>query len=147
MHPDDSSPPGTHHHGTTTPRGALPVSVEEAARLSVEAAFRVHRTLGPGLTEKVSETCFLYECRQLGLSVSSQVSVPIQYGDIRLDAGLRLDVVVNDCLIVERKAVEALLPLHHAQLMTYLELTGHRLGLLINCNTALLRDGIKRVIL
>jgi len=135
------------HKDTKVPRESLSEGLQETARMAVEAAFRVHATLGPGLSEKVYEACFLYECEQLGLNAARQVHVPIQYGSVRIDAGLRLDIVLNDCLIVELKAVESVSALHRAQLITYLKLTGHRLGLLINFNVPLIKDGIQRVVL
>lgn len=93
------------------------------------------------------ETCLAYGIEKRGLVVERQGVLPVHYDGIRLEAGLRLDLVVESCLIVELKAVETLLPVHKAQLLTYLKLTGHRLGLLINFNAPFIRDGIKRVIL
>ena len=135
------------HDDTTTRREEIPTEVEAAARLAVEAAFKVHRTLGPGLLEKVYEACFTHECRSMGLEVASQVEVPVKYGDVQINAGLRLDLLINGCLIVELKAVEALLPFHQAQVLTYLRVTRHRLALLINFSAPLLKDGIKRIVL
>jgi GxxExxY protein len=81
------------------------------------------------------------------MTVARQVHVPIQYREIRIDAGLRLDMILNDCVVIELKAIESLIPLHKAQLITYLKLTGHRLGLLINFNVSMIKDGIQRIIL
>ena len=117
------------------------------ARQVVDAAVEVHRTLGPGLTEPVYEVCLCYELSQRGLSFVKQHPVPVSYKSIRLDADLRLDVLVEDCLIVELKSVENLIPVFEAQLLTYLKLTGKRLGLLINFNVPLLKNGIKRIAL
>jgi GxxExxY protein len=89
----------------------------------------------------------VYELRKRGLNVKTEVPVPVVYEDVRLDAGYRLDLLVNDCVVIELKSVEKLIPLHEAQLLTYLKLTGHRLGILINFNTKLIKDGIKRVVL
>ena len=113
----------------------------------MDAAFAVHSKLGPGLLESVYEVCLAHELEKRGRHVRRQVSLPVFYDGIRLDAGLRLDMVVDDCLVVEIKAVEQLLPVHKAQVLTYLKLTGHRLGLLVNFNTSLIKDGIKRIIL
>jgi GxxExxY protein len=123
----------------------MPAETDRVARAIVDAAFVVHSTLGPGLLESVYEICLTHELVKRGLRVSRQVSLPVHYDGIRLDAGLRLDMVVEDCVVVELKAVEGILPVHQAQLLTYLKLSGHRLGLLINFNSALIRDGIKRM--
>lgn len=104
----------------------------------------VHRALGPGLIEPVYERCLCYELTQRGLQFKSQVAVPILYRGIQLDAALRLDLLVEDAVIVELKAVESLIPLCEAQLLTYLKLANKRLGLLINFNVTRLKDGIKR---
>lgn len=120
---------------------------DRVAQQIVDAAFAVHSTLGPGLLESVYETCLAYELTKRGLKAARQVTVPVIYDKVHLDAGLRLDLLVEDCVVVELKAVENLLPVHTAQMLTYLKLTGHRLGLLINFNVPLIRDGIKRVVL
>ncbi len=135
------------HKDAKTQRSELGERTQETARQAVDAAFQVHSILGPGLSEKVYEACFLYECSKRGMTVAQQVHVPIQYGDIRIEAGLRLDMILNDCVVIELKAVEALIPLHKAQLITYLKLTGLRLGLLINFNVSMIKDGIQRIIL
>ncbi len=93
------------------------------------------------------EACLVHELAKRGLKVDRQVQLPVVYDGLRLDAGLRLDLVVEDCLVVELKAVEALLPVHQAQVLTYLKLSGHRLGLLINFNVPVIRNGIRRLIL
>lgn len=123
----------------------IPESTERAASLVIEAAFRVHRQLGPGLLESVYEICLCHELRKLGVSFQRQLVLPVIYDEIRIDAGLRLDLLVENCLIVELKAVESLLPVHEAQLLTYLKLSKHRLGLLINFNSARLKEGLKRL--
>ncbi|MBC2596396.1 GxxExxY protein [Ruficoccus amylovorans] len=115
--------------------------------LVVDSAFKVHTTLGPGLIESVYEACMLHELRKRGVHAESQVSLPIRYDDVTLDAGLRLDIWVERKLIVELKATESLLPVHKAQLLTYLKLSRCRLGLLINFNSALIKDGIQRLAL
>ena len=125
----------------------VPENVERAATQVVDAAFTVHFTLGPGLLENVYEICLFHELTKRDLKVKRQVVLPVVYDDIRLDAGLRLDLLVEDTLIVEIKAVADLLPVYQAQLLTYLKLTALRLGLLINFNTVRIRDGIKRLVL
>ncbi len=125
----------------------IPEAANDAAAAVVDAAFAVHSALGPGLLESVYEVCLRHELEKRDRHVQRQVSLPVVYDGVRLDAGLRLDMVVDRCLIVEIKAVEQLLPVHKAQVLTYLKLTGHRLGLLINFNTQLIRHGIRRVAL
>ena len=124
----------------------IPEDVERLAKIVLDAAFKVHRELGPGLLESVYERCLCYELRKMGLAVENQVSLPVMYDGHLIDAGLRLDILVERRLIVELKAIEQTLPVHDAQLFTYLKLTGNRLGLLINFNVPLLKDGIKRIV-
>jgi len=135
------------HQVTNTTREAIPKETDEVASKIVDAAFAVHKALGPGLLESVYEVCLLYELNKRGLKVERQVSLPVVYDDLRLDAGLRLDLVVESRVIVELKAIEALLPVHKAQLLTYLKLSGYRLGLLVNFNSALIKQGIQRIAL
>ena len=125
-----------------------PISAETelVATEVVNAAFQVHSTLGPGLLESVYEVCLCHELRQRGIPFQSQVAFPVVYCGARLEAGLRLDLVVADKVIVELKAVEKVSPLFEAQLLTYLKLTDLRLGLLINFNVPLIRDGIRRFV-
>ena len=118
--------------------------LDRIAKEVVDAAFRVHRELGPGLLESVYEVCLRHEIGKRGLAVRHQVPVPIVYDGVRLDAGLRLDLLVEDALIVELKAVEKLAPVSDAQMLTYLKLARKRLGLLINFNVPLIKDGIRR---
>jgi GxxExxY protein len=125
----------------------IPKYLDELAKQAVDAAFQVHSTLGPGLLESVYEVCYTHEIKKRGMSVETQVAFPIVYDSVRLDAGLRLDMLIEKQLIVEIKAVETLHPVFEAQLMTYLKLTGKRLGLLINFNVPLIKDGIKRIVL
>ncbi|HOE12048.1 MAG TPA: GxxExxY protein [bacterium] len=129
------------------PYAPIPERAENAARIVVDAAYQVHSELGPGLLESVYEVCLCHEIRKQGVQFMNQVSVPVVYDGIRLDAALRLDVLVDNCLVVELKAVEAMIPLYTAQLLTYLKLTGHRLGLLINFNVPVIKEGIRRVVL
>jgi len=121
--------------------------VEYIASLIIESAFKVHRSLGPGLLESVYEICLCHELTKGGLKFRRQVELPILYDGNKLESGLRIDVLVEDEVIVELKAVENIIPLYKAQVLTYLKLTGKRLGLLINFNVPLLKDGIKRIIL
>ncbi|WP_295437697.1 GxxExxY protein [uncultured Thiodictyon sp.] len=126
---------------------AIPVSTDDVARQIVDAAFKVHSTLGPGLLESVYEVCLAYELTKRGLEVSRQVALPVIYDGMQLDAGFRLDLLVCNCVIVELKVVELLLAIHKAQLLTYLKLSGYRLGFLINFNVPLIKDGIVRLAL
>ncbi len=125
----------------------LSKDIEGFAKQVVDAAFKVHKALGPGLLETVYEKCLCYELDKRKIPYKSQVSVPVKYNGVRLDANLRLDILVADMVIVEIKAVEKMISLYDAQLLTYLKLTGLRLGLLINFNVPVIRKGIKRVII
>ncbi len=118
----------------------------EVARAVIGAAIEVHRALGPGLLESVYEECLAMELEMRSLSYDRQRRVAVQYKGRRVAAELRIDLLVDDQVIVELKAVEKLLPVHGAQLLSYLRLTGRSLGLLINFNVPLLRDGVKRVV-
>jgi len=123
------------NHQDTKPQSQIqPISdrANHAAKIAVNAAFAVHTKLGPGLLESVYEKCLCHAIRRRGLRVQRQLLLPIEFEDLRINSGLRLDMVVDECLIVEVKAVEVLLPVHRAQLVTYLRLSAIRLGLLIN---------------
>jgi GxxExxY protein len=150
-HQDPTKQHGLDSNGLVFPtefnRAALPANTEEIARKTVDCAFRVHRALGPGLLEGVYEVCLCHELHKSGVAFERQVSMPVLYDGLRLDAGLRLDIVVAGCLIVELKAVEQILPVHKAQMLTYLKLSGIRLGLLINFNVPTIKTGIQRIIL
>lgn len=113
----------------------------------VDSAFHVHSTLGPGLLEKVYETCLIYELKKRGRSVESQLYLPVKYDDIVIDSGLRLDILVDKQVIIELKVAETLHPVFGFQIRTFLKLTGLRLGFLINFNVPLIKDGIHRIIL
>ena len=121
--------------------------LEHVAKAVVDCAFKVHKSLGPGLLESVYQACLAYELARRGFTVVRQMKVPIIYEGISLDADLRLDLLVDDCVIVEVKAVERMIPVFEAQSLTYLKLTGKRLCLLINFNVPLIKDGIKRIVL
>jgi GxxExxY protein len=120
-------------------------SINEVSGSIVDAAMKVHSALGPGLLEKAYEVCLVHELQSRGLVVVVQAALPVIYEGLRMDAGYRLDVLVEDTIIVELKAVDALNPLHEAQLLTYLKLSGKPLGLLLNFNVLHMRDGIKRL--
>jgi GxxExxY protein len=110
-------------------------------------AIEVHRRLGPGLLESAYEECLCFELQSAGVGYRRQVALPIIYKTVRLDCGYRMDLLVEDQLIIEIKAVEQLLPIHSAQMLTYLRLSGRQVGLLINFNSVVLKDGLKRVVL
>lgn len=110
------------------------------------AGLKVHRALGPGLLESAYEECFFYELMKLGLKVDKQKALPLIYEEVKLDAGYRIDLFIENKLIIEIKSVEALNDLHMAQILTYMKLSDVRLGLLINFNTVLFKNGVKRVI-
>ncbi len=110
-------------------------------------AIEVHRQLGPGLLESAYEECLCYELGQGGLVFRRQVPLPVVYKTIRLDCGYRIDIVVEEKVILELKTVERLVPVHEAQLLTYLKLSGMRTGLLLNFNSPALKDGIRRMVL
>ena len=116
------------------------------AKEIVDAAFRIHTTLGPGLLESVYQTVLAYELSQRDLRTVSQQSIPVVYDGIRIDTGFRADLVVEEKVIVEIKSVELLAPVHKKQLLTYLRLVDKRLGLLINFHVALIKDGITRIV-
>jgi len=120
---------------------------EDLTNKIIKAAIEVHKILGPGLLESAYEECFVYELIKMGLSVKQQLMIPIKYKDIKLKTKYRLDLLVENKVIVELKSVEKLTPIHEAQLITYLKLTGYRVGLLINFNEKLLTKGIMRRIL
>jgi GxxExxY protein len=118
----------------------------ELARTAVDIAFKIHSCLGPGLLESVYEAIMLYELRERGLSAEKQVGVPVVWEEVRLEVGFRADILIEGKLILELKSCEAVEPVHKKQLLTYLRLTDCRLGLLINFNVPLIKDGIHRVV-
>ena|ERR1700761_2282494 len=117
----------------------------EVAAVVVDSALAVHRQLGPGLFESTYEICLIHELRSRGINVETQQELPVMYKEIRLDAGYRIDLMVEGIVIVELKSVKELSDLHMAQIMTYLKLSHRKLGLLINFNVKYIKDGIKRV--
>ncbi|WP_149205662.1 GxxExxY protein [Flavobacterium johnsoniae] len=121
------------------------MSENDLSRIVFHSALKVHQTLGPGLLESAYEECLFYELRKLGLLVEKQKALPLIYEEVKLDVGYRLDILVENKLILEIKAVDCLNEVHFAQLLTYLKLTNCKLGLLINFNVALLKHGVKRI--
>lgn len=124
----------------------IPADVEELARLAVDSAFSVHTELGPGLLENAYEACFAYEMDLRGVKHQRQLPVPLTYKGKLIEVGFRADVVLEQKMLVELKAVEQVSPLHKAQVITYLKLMRLPLGLLINFNSVLIKDGIQRVL-
>lgn len=122
------------------------MDIEEVAKNIVDASIKVHRALGPGLLESAYQHCLTYELRKRGLKVECEVLLPIAYDGQQIDAGYRIDMLIEDCIIVENKTVENLLPIHQAQLLTYLKLRNCHLGFLLNWNVALMKHGIKRMV-
>jgi GxxExxY protein len=125
----------------------IPLEIETVGKKVLDAAYTVHTALGPGLLESVYEACLAYETRKNQVNIETQVALPVSYKDVFVETGLRLDLWAERSVIVEIKAVEKMNPLYEAQLLTYLKMTGCRLGFLINFNVTHLRDGIKRIVL
>ena len=119
---------------------------EEIGRIIVNAAYKVHSALGPGLLEKIYEICLAHELKKAGLNAARQVDIPIQYDNIQFDEGLRVDILVEDLVICEIKAVDQVNNVWFAQVLSHLRLTNKRLGYLINFNVEKIKDGIKRII-
>ena len=124
----------------------LPLEVEELSRTLVDSAFKVHQALGPGLLESVYEACLCVELGKRGIRHETQAPIPLIYEGVRIETGLRLDLLVEKSVILELKAVDKLLPIHQSQLLTYLKLADLRLGLLINFNVAMFKQGVRRII-
>ena len=120
--------------------------LEALARVLVDAMVQVHRALGPGLLESAYQACLAHELRKRGIQVECEVAQPVEYDGLQIDAGYRIDMFVEGELIIENKSVQALVPIHEAQLLTYLKLSGRRLGFLVNWNVPLIKDGIKRAL-
>ena len=120
--------------------------IERIGRKIVNAAIKVHRALGPGLLESAYQKCLAYELSQEGFKVDTEVLLPIQYENIKIDAGYRIDMIIDSCIIIENKTADKLLPIHMAQLLTYLKMKNCRLGYLLNWNVTLMKDGIRRVV-
>ncbi len=120
--------------------------LDSITRRIIGAAIEVHRRLGPGLLESAYEACLAFELRQLGYKVEQQKPLPVVYKEVKLDCGYRLDLVVEESVVVEVKAVEQLAPIHQAQLLSYLRLSNKRVGLLINFHVRVLKQGLKRIV-
>jgi GxxExxY protein len=131
------------HEGTEL----LSAATERVGRSVLNAAFLVHKALGPGLLESVYEACLAEELQQAGLAVERQAGIPITYGEVRMDVGYRLDLLVERAVVVEIKSIDALASIHVAQVLTYLRFSGVRLGYLINFNTVMLKNGLRRLVL
>lgn len=125
---------------------SIPSETEIVGKQFLDAAFKVHTALGPGLLESAYEGCLIHELRQSSLDVKSQMTLPVIYREMKLDVGYRIDLLVENCLIVELKVVEKILPLYEAQLLTYMKLSKVRLGYLLNFNVVKLKHGIKRMV-
>jgi len=121
--------------------------VNEITEKIIGAAIAVHKELGPGLLESAYEACLIYELAQNGLKVESQKPLPVSYRGVHIDCGYRIDLLVEDQIILELKSVEKLEPIHEAQILSYLKLSGYKIGLLINFNVSLLKNGIRRFVL
>ena len=122
-------------------------SMNEITEKIIGAAIAVHKELGPGLLESAYEACLVYELVQSGLKVESQKSLPVSYRGVKVDCGYRIDLLVEDQIILELKSIEKLEPIHEAQILSYLKLSGYKIGLLINFNVSLLKNGIRRFVL
>jgi GxxExxY protein len=129
-----------------TPARSRPFRTNEITRAVVNSAMKVHTVLGPGLLESAYQACLAHELRSRGFEVAPEVPLPVVYEDHRLEVGYRIDLVVESRVVVEGKSVEALHPIHQAQLLSYLRLSRLQVGLLINFNVFHLRDGIKRMV-
>lgn len=122
------------------------MDIEEIAKSIVDAAVKVHRALRPGLLESAYQQCLAYELSQRNLQVECEVSVPVTYENVMLDAGYRADMIVEGCIIIENKTVDQIAPIYEAQLITYLKLSNLPLGFLLNWNVSLMKHGIKRIV-
>ena len=120
--------------------------IEEIAKNIVHCAIKVHKTLGPGLLESVYQQCLTYDLEKAGLIVDCEVPMPVKYDKVSIDMGFRIDMMVEKAVIIENKTVEKILPIHEAQLLTYLKLTNLKLGFLLNWNVTLMKYGIKRMV-
>jgi GxxExxY protein len=122
------------------------MDIEAIGKIVVDSAIEVHRQLGPGLLESAYQTCLAHELTKRGLRVACEVVLPIVYDGVKIDAGYRIDMLVEDCIIIENKVVDQITPVHEAQLLTYLKLRGLWLGYILNWNTTLMKHGIHRMV-
>jgi GxxExxY protein len=120
--------------------------IERIATVVVDAMVKVHRALGPGLLESAYQACLAHELRGRGVELQCEVVLPVKYAGIEIDAGYRIDMLLDGCVLIENKSVQSILPIHEAQLLTYLKLSQCRLGFLVNWNVPLIKDGIKRLV-
>ena len=118
----------------------------ELAKVVVDAALKIHKALGPGLLESVYQAVLVYELRQSELKIEAEVSIPVVYGQVQIETAFRADLIIEGCLLIELKSIDQINPVHKKQLLTYLRLSGTRLGLLINFNEELIKNGIHRVV-
>jgi GxxExxY protein len=137
----------TRNHQAHQVHQEVGADVDTVARAVVDAGFKVHKALGPGLMESIYEHCLAYELESHGLSLQRQVALPVRYGEVVLETGYRLDLIVENAVVVEIKAIESLTRLHEAQILTYLRCSGCRVGLLMNFNVVLFRQGVRRLVL
>lgn len=122
------------------------VDIEAVATDIVDCAIKVHKTLGPGLLESAYQQCHAFELRRRGRDVTTEVELPIIYEGQKINAGYRIDVLVDDLIVIENKAVESILPIHQAQLLTYLKLSDCKIGFLLNWNVTLMKNGLRRIV-
>jgi GxxExxY protein len=122
------------------------MDIEEVASIIVDAAIKVHKALGPGLLESAYQKCLAYELNKRNLHVDCEVTLPVHYEEVEIDVGYRVDMIVENSIVIENKTVEQLAPIHEAQLLTYLKLGDYRLGFLLNWNSVLIKYGIKRIV-
>jgi GxxExxY protein len=120
--------------------------IERVATILVDSMVRVHRELGPGLLESTSQKCLAHELGKRGISVRCEVDLPVRYDGLEIAVGYRIDMIVGGCVVVENKSVQSILPVHEAQILTHLKLSGHNLGFPVNWNVPLIRDGMKRLV-
>jgi GxxExxY protein len=139
--------PPRHEEHQAVPVVPIPVELDQIGTEVVDAMFKVHSQLGPGLLESVYKICLAYELRKRGLRVQTEVPVPIFYDGVQIDCGFKIDLLVEDCVIIEAKATVDDHPIFKAQILTHMKLTGRRLGFLANFNKKLIKDGIQRVAL
>ena len=120
--------------------------IEDIGKKIINSGIKVHRYLGPGLLESAYQKCLTYELKKIGFKVECELLLPIKYEEILIESGYRIDMLVEDTIIIENKTVEKILPIHEAQLLTYLKLKNYSLGYILNWKTTLLKDGIKRMV-
>jgi GxxExxY protein len=127
--------------------GAISAHAEKVATEIVDAAIKVHRALGPGLLESAYEACLCYELSKRAIPYRQQVALPVKYEEVFVETGFRIDILVDECVIIELKSAETIVPIHEAQLLTYLKLANIRLGFILNFNVPLMKQGIKRMVI